>query len=136
MLDRLKPFSCPRAVLFQRSSGGHPSDIESVMVGGEFIMRNNKVLTMDEAAVIREGTPSRGESGTRWGPSRYEVATPAMSAASVDQFVCLPGDDVGGAFRPDCSFAVLPARTTGALARVIFRPRIVVQEHGCAVLFE
>ena len=27
---------------------GQPSDIESVMVDGEFIMRNSKVLTMDE----------------------------------------------------------------------------------------
>jgi cytosine/adenosine deaminase-related metal-dependent hydrolase len=33
---------------------GQPSDIESVMVDGEFVMRNRKVLTMDEAAVIAE----------------------------------------------------------------------------------
>jgi cytosine/adenosine deaminase-related metal-dependent hydrolase len=47
VLDRLKPYLVP-------AGRGHPSDIESVMVDGEFIMRNNKVLTMDEAAVIRE----------------------------------------------------------------------------------
>jgi cytosine/adenosine deaminase-related metal-dependent hydrolase len=33
---------------------GHPDDIESVMVDGQFIMRNRKVLTMDEDSVIRE----------------------------------------------------------------------------------
>jgi cytosine/adenosine deaminase-related metal-dependent hydrolase len=33
---------------------GQPSDIESVMVAGQFIMRNRKVLTMDEAAIIAE----------------------------------------------------------------------------------
>jgi 5-methylthioadenosine/S-adenosylhomocysteine deaminase len=33
---------------------GQPSDIESSMVDGQFIMRNRKVLTMDEAAIIAE----------------------------------------------------------------------------------
>src|SRR5947207_4201175 len=33
---------------------GQPSDIESVMVDGQFIMRNRKVITMDEDAVIAE----------------------------------------------------------------------------------
>lgn len=33
---------------------GQPSDIESVMVDGQFIMRAGKVLTMDEAAIIAE----------------------------------------------------------------------------------
>lgn len=33
---------------------GQASDIESVMIDGQFVMRNNKVLTMDEAAVIAE----------------------------------------------------------------------------------
>jgi 5-methylthioadenosine/S-adenosylhomocysteine deaminase len=33
---------------------GQPSDIESVMVDGSFVMRDHKVLTMDEAAVIAE----------------------------------------------------------------------------------
>jgi cytosine/adenosine deaminase-related metal-dependent hydrolase len=33
---------------------GQPSDIESVMVDGQFIMRNRKVLTMDEAALVAE----------------------------------------------------------------------------------
>lgn len=33
---------------------GQASDIESVMIDGQFVMRDNKVLTMDEAAVIAE----------------------------------------------------------------------------------
>jgi 5-methylthioadenosine/S-adenosylhomocysteine deaminase len=33
---------------------GQPSDIESSMVDGRFIMRNRKVLTMDEASVVAE----------------------------------------------------------------------------------
>ena len=33
---------------------GQPSDIESVMVDGQFIMRDNKVLTMDEARIVAE----------------------------------------------------------------------------------
>jgi 5-methylthioadenosine/S-adenosylhomocysteine deaminase len=33
---------------------GQPSDIDSVMVDGQFIMRNRKVLTMDEDAIIAE----------------------------------------------------------------------------------
>ena len=33
---------------------GHPDDIESVMVDGQFIMRDREVLTMDEGDIIRE----------------------------------------------------------------------------------
>lgn len=33
---------------------GQPSDIESVMVDGQFIMRSRKILTMDEASLIAE----------------------------------------------------------------------------------
>jgi cytosine/adenosine deaminase-related metal-dependent hydrolase len=33
---------------------GQPSDIESVMVDGQFIMRNRKVLTMDEDSIVAE----------------------------------------------------------------------------------
>ncbi|HEX4117507.1 MAG TPA: amidohydrolase family protein [Rhizomicrobium sp.] len=33
---------------------GQPSDIESVMVDGAFVMRDRKVLTMDEAALVAE----------------------------------------------------------------------------------
>jgi len=33
---------------------GQPSDVESVMVDGQFIMRNRKVLTMDEDRIVAE----------------------------------------------------------------------------------
>ena len=33
---------------------GQPSDIESVMVDGQFVMRNRKVLTMDEERIVAE----------------------------------------------------------------------------------
>jgi 5-methylthioadenosine/S-adenosylhomocysteine deaminase len=33
---------------------GQPSDIESVMVDGQFVMRDRKILTMDEDSIIAE----------------------------------------------------------------------------------
>jgi cytosine/adenosine deaminase-related metal-dependent hydrolase len=33
---------------------GQPSDIESVMIDGQFVMRNHQVLTLDEAGIIAE----------------------------------------------------------------------------------
>jgi cytosine/adenosine deaminase-related metal-dependent hydrolase len=33
---------------------GQPSDIESVMIDGQFVMRHGKVLTLDEASLIAE----------------------------------------------------------------------------------
>ena len=33
---------------------GQPSDIESVMVDGEFVMKNGRILNLDEEAIIRE----------------------------------------------------------------------------------
>ena len=55
VLDTMKPYLVPAGRLVSAViHGGHPSDIESVMVDGEFIMRHNKVLTLDEAAIIRD----------------------------------------------------------------------------------
>jgi 5-methylthioadenosine/S-adenosylhomocysteine deaminase len=33
---------------------GHPEDIESVMIDGQFVMRDHRVLTMDEERIVRE----------------------------------------------------------------------------------
>ena len=33
---------------------GQPADIESVMIDGQFVMRNRKVLTIDEDAIVAE----------------------------------------------------------------------------------
>ena len=55
VLDTMKPYLVPAGRLVSAViHGGHPSDIESVMIDGEFIMRSNKVLTMDEAAIVRD----------------------------------------------------------------------------------
>lgn len=55
VLNTQRPYLVPAGRLVSAViHGGHPGDIESVMVDGEFIMRDNKVLTMDEAAIIRE----------------------------------------------------------------------------------
>lgn len=55
VLDTMKPYLVPAGrIVSAVIHGGHPSDIESVMIDGEFVMRHNKVLTMDEASIIRE----------------------------------------------------------------------------------
>jgi 5-methylthioadenosine/S-adenosylhomocysteine deaminase len=55
VLNTLKPYLVPAGrIVSAVIHGGHPSDIESVMIDGEFVMRDNKVLTMDEGAVLRE----------------------------------------------------------------------------------
>jgi cytosine/adenosine deaminase-related metal-dependent hydrolase len=55
VIDTLKPYLVPAGRLVSAVvHGGHPSDIESVMIDGQFVMRGNRVLTMDEGAIIRE----------------------------------------------------------------------------------
>ncbi|HEV7960700.1 MAG TPA: amidohydrolase family protein [Rhizomicrobium sp.] len=58
---------------------GQPSDIESVMVDGAFVMRDHKVLTLDEAALIAEAD----RVGRRiWGQVKAAgpIAIPGRSA--------------------------------------------------------
>ena len=55
VLNTRKPYLVPAGrIVSAVVHGGHASDIESVMIDGEFVMRDNKVLTMDEDAVLRE----------------------------------------------------------------------------------
>ncbi|MCP5356556.1 MAG: amidohydrolase family protein [Pseudomonadales bacterium] len=55
VLDRMKPHLTPSGrFLSVWIHNGQPSDIESVMVDGEFIMRDHKILTVDEAAIMEE----------------------------------------------------------------------------------
>jgi cytosine/adenosine deaminase-related metal-dependent hydrolase len=55
VLNTRKPYLVPAGRLVSAViHGGHPSDIESVMVDGEFVMRDNKVLTMDEDTILRD----------------------------------------------------------------------------------
>lgn len=43
-----------RKLLQHKILYAQPSDIKSVMVDGKFIMRNHRVLTVDEAAIMEE----------------------------------------------------------------------------------
>ena len=55
VLDTQKAHLVPAGrILSAWIHNGQPSDVESVMVDGQFIMRNHKVLTMDEDSIIAE----------------------------------------------------------------------------------
>ena len=55
VLDVMKPHLTPSGrILSAWIHNGQPSDIETVMVDGKFIMRNHRVLTIDEAALMEE----------------------------------------------------------------------------------
>ncbi len=55
VLDTFKPHLSPSGrILSAWIHNGQPSDIESVMVDGRFIMRNHRVLTVDEEAIMEE----------------------------------------------------------------------------------
>ncbi|MCG8413985.1 MAG: amidohydrolase family protein [Pseudomonadales bacterium] len=55
VLDTFKPHLTPAGrILSAWIHNGQPSDIESVMVDGRFIMRDHTILTVDEAAIMEE----------------------------------------------------------------------------------
>ena len=55
VLDTLRTHLVPAVrILSAWMHNGQPSDIESVMVDGQFVMRDRKILTVDEAAMIAE----------------------------------------------------------------------------------
>ena len=55
VLDTFKPHLSPSGrILSAWIHNGQPSDIESVMVNGEFVMRDHRVTTIDEAALMEE----------------------------------------------------------------------------------
>ena len=55
VVDTLRPYLVPAGrIVSAVMHSGHPADIESVMIDGQFVMRKGKVLTMDEDAVIKE----------------------------------------------------------------------------------
>jgi cytosine/adenosine deaminase-related metal-dependent hydrolase len=57
VVDMMKAYLVPHGrPLSAIIHSGHPTDIESMMVDGQFVMRNHKVLTMDEPAIIAEAT--------------------------------------------------------------------------------
>jgi 5-methylthioadenosine/S-adenosylhomocysteine deaminase len=55
VVDTRRPHLVPAGrILSAWIHNGQPSDIESVMVDGQFIMRNRKILTMDEDSIMAE----------------------------------------------------------------------------------
>jgi 5-methylthioadenosine/S-adenosylhomocysteine deaminase len=57
VIDTMKPYLQPAGrILSAIIHGGQSSDVESVMVDGQFVMRSNKVLTMDEPALLAEAS--------------------------------------------------------------------------------
>ncbi len=55
VIDSMKPHLVPSGrILSAWIHNGQPSDIESVMVNGEFVMRDHRVLTIDEEALMEE----------------------------------------------------------------------------------
>lgn len=53
VLDTMKPHLTPSGrILSAWIHNGQPSDIETVMVAGQFIMREHEILTVDEAAIM------------------------------------------------------------------------------------
>jgi cytosine/adenosine deaminase-related metal-dependent hydrolase len=55
VIDTLRPHLVPAGrIVSAVIHSGHPSDIESVMIDGQFVMRKGKVLTMDEDTIVRE----------------------------------------------------------------------------------
>ncbi len=55
VLDTKRPHLVPAGrIVSAVIHNGHPDDIESVMIDGRFVMRDRKVLTLDEAAIVTE----------------------------------------------------------------------------------
>jgi 5-methylthioadenosine/S-adenosylhomocysteine deaminase len=55
VLDVMKPHLTPSGrILSAWIHNGQPSDIETIMVDGRFVMRNHRLLTVDEAAIMEE----------------------------------------------------------------------------------
>jgi 5-methylthioadenosine/S-adenosylhomocysteine deaminase len=55
VVNTLRPYLVPAGRLVSAwIHSGHPADIESVMIDGQFVVRNGKVLTMDEDSIIKE----------------------------------------------------------------------------------
>ena len=55
VVNTLRPYLVPAGrIVSAWIHSGHPADIESVMIDGQFVVRNGKVLTMDEDSIIKE----------------------------------------------------------------------------------
>jgi 5-methylthioadenosine/S-adenosylhomocysteine deaminase len=55
VVNTLRPYLVPAGrIVAAWIHSGHPADIESVMIDGHFVIRDGKVLTMDEDGLIKE----------------------------------------------------------------------------------
>jgi 5-methylthioadenosine/S-adenosylhomocysteine deaminase len=90
----LAPFLRPVSVFVHQ---GQAADVSDVMVDGEWVMRDARVLTMDEAAIIAEAE---------------EISSRAWSRLFAEH----PGIEVPDGFRP------LPAHVADGNARVDMQP--------------
>jgi len=55
VIDARKPHLTPGGrILSTWVHNGHGADVESTMVDGEFLMRDRRILTIDEAALVAE----------------------------------------------------------------------------------
>jgi 5-methylthioadenosine/S-adenosylhomocysteine deaminase len=55
VVDTLRAHLVPRGrILSAWIHNGQPSDIESVMIDGRFVMRDRKVLTLDEERIVAD----------------------------------------------------------------------------------
>ncbi|NIP59525.1 MAG: amidohydrolase family protein, partial [Gemmatimonadetes bacterium] len=74
VVDTLRPHLVPAGrILSALIHCGHAGDIESTMVDGRFLMRDRRILTMDEGAILREA-----EAVGRRIWSRVEEASPVQ----------------------------------------------------------
>jgi 5-methylthioadenosine/S-adenosylhomocysteine deaminase len=55
---------------------GQPADVESVMVDGEWVMRDHRILTLDEAAIVREGEKVARSAWRRLFEKRPDLTPP------------------------------------------------------------
>jgi cytosine/adenosine deaminase-related metal-dependent hydrolase len=62
---------------------GQPADVEGVMVDGNWIMRDGRVLTMDEAAIVREADRIAGRAWAKLFADRPELPVPPGFAPPV-----------------------------------------------------
>ena len=80
VVDTLRPHLVPAGRFVSAwIHNGQPSDIESVMIDGAFVMRDRKVLTLDEDAIVREADAVGRRVWTQVGP----VAVPGHPRTGV-----------------------------------------------------
>jgi cytosine/adenosine deaminase-related metal-dependent hydrolase len=55
---------------------GQPADVESVMVDGRWVMRDSRIVTLDEAATVREAESVARSAWRRMFATRPDLTPP------------------------------------------------------------